>query len=60
MFPLTQTPTSILKMKYKHKSFGYCSQCGFCSCKHLDSDKSLKKFYKNKLKEFSKIIKLND
>ena len=21
---------------YKHKSYGYCSQCGFGSCKHLN------------------------
>ena len=29
------------KGKYKHKSYGYCSRCGFGSCKHLGKVKTI-------------------
>ena len=39
-------------MKYKHKSWGYCSECGFGSCKHLD--KNSNKFWSKKIKKLNK------
>lgn len=31
------------KIIYKHKAWGYCSDCGFGSCEHLNNDSESRK-----------------
>ena len=44
------------KIKFQHKSYGYCSICGFGSCGHLDNNKIQKEFWHKKLQEIKYIF----